>query len=129
MSIESSIIGFLADRLTETVTVNGQSTTVPVSVSAETPPGPPGKYVVVERTGGGEEQSGLLRATFAIRSCAPTIGGAMGLSGRVRTAMRLLPTLHCVFSCRCTREYNFSNPADKHRRRYQAVFDVLYLED
>ena len=129
MSIESSIIGFLSDRLTETATVNGVSTTAHIPVSAETPPGPPGKYVVVERTGGGEEQTGLLRATFAVRSCAPTLMEAMGLSGRVRTAMRLLPTLPCVFSCRCTREYNFSNPADKHRRRYQAVFDVLYLED
>lgn len=116
MSIEAKVIAFLSEALTE-------------SVSAEVPHGPPSSYVVVERTGGGDEPDGhLKRATLAIRSCAATLAGAMGLSERVRGRMRLLPTLPRVFRCQCTREYNFSDTRTK-ERRYQAVFDILYMEE
>ena len=115
MSIESTVIGFLADRLD-------------VPVSGEVPHGPPGRYVAVERTGGGDSKDGLRRATLAIRSVAPTLAEAVGLSTRVRSAMRLLPGLPRVFRCVCTREYNFTDTRSK-ERRYQAVFEILYMEE
>lgn len=116
MSIETTVIGFLSARLTE-------------SVSAEVPKGPPSSFVVVERTGGGDAEDGhLRRATLAVQSCAPTLFAAIGLSERVRTHMRLLPTLPGVFRCECTREYNYTDTRSK-IRRYQAIFEIIYMEE
>lgn len=115
MSIETTVIDYLSARLTE-------------SVSAEVPKGPPSSYVVVERTGGSDEPDGHIRkATLAVQSCALTLIGAVGLSERVRTHMRRLPGLPKVLRCECTREYNYTDPRSKYRR-YQAVFDILYME-
>jgi hypothetical protein len=116
MSIESTVIGFLADRLE-------------VPVSGEVPPGPQKRYVVVERTGGGDEKDGMRRVTLAIRSCAKEdLSAASRLSARVRSVMRRLPELPRVFRCECTREYNFTDIRSK-ERRYQAVFEILYMEE
>ena len=115
MSIESSVVDFLRDRLT-------------VPVAEEVPHGPLPSYVVVERTGGGDGKDGLRRAILAIRAVAPTLEQAVGISVQVRSAMRLLPVLPRVFRCECTREYNFTDTRSK-ERRYQAVFEILYMEE
>jgi hypothetical protein len=65
---------------------------------------------------------------FATNSAALTLEQAVGISVQVRSAMRLLPVLPRVFRCECTREYNFTDTRSK-ERRYQAVFEILYMEE
>lgn len=113
MTIEETVIAFLAPRLT-------------VPVAAEVPPGPPDSYVTVEKTGSREKDT-LHAATIAVQSHAPKLVTAMGLNEQVKTALALLTTLPNVFRCHCERDYNHTNTRTK-ERRYQAIFEIVYKE-
>lgn len=113
MSIEETVVTFLSEHLLE-------------PVNTEVPPGPPESYVVVEKTGSSDDHT-LLTAMIAVQSTAPSMASAIGLNSRVKTAMRLLPTLPNVFRCHCETDHNFSDPRTK-SRRYQAIFKIVYKE-
>lgn len=97
-----------------------------IPVAMEVPSPMVGRYIVIEKTGSGEN-NGLCRATLAIQSIAPTLYEAAQINNDVKAAMRGLPQLVNIFRCECNSDYNFTNPQTK-ERRYQAVFDIFYKE-
>lgn len=120
--IEKTVLDWLTAALAADAGTSGD----PVPVGMEVPDPVTPSYVVIEKTGSGEENR-LSRATLAVQSVAPTLYEAALLNERVKTAMRELPTLTNVFRCACGSDYNFSNPETR-ERRYQAVFEIYYEE-
>lgn len=113
--IEKTILDYLTDALT------------PIPVAMEVPTQVPDTYVIVQKTGSGENNR-LSAATFAIQSVAPSLYDAALLNDRVKRLMRRLPALENVFRCDCNSDYEFSNPQTK-ERRYQAVFEIEFIEE
>jgi hypothetical protein len=97
-----------------------------VPVALETPPGPPERYVVLEKIASGEE-NGLLRATITAKSVAPSLFEAACLNETVKARMAGLISLPNVFRCHCDSDYNNTDPR-MGARRYQAVFTIYYEE-
>ena len=81
-------------------------------------------FVVVQKTGGGEEDK-LRHATVAIQSYGSTLYNAASLNESVIAAMNSLPARPEVASCRLNSDYNYTDTTKK-QYRYQAVFDVVY---
>lgn len=112
--IEKTVLDYLSESL------------APVPVAMEVPSPMLERYIVIEKTGSGED-NGLFRATLAIQSIAPTLYEAAQINHNVKTAMRGLPEIVNIFRCECNSDYSFTNPQTK-ERRYQAVFDIYYKE-
>ncbi len=112
--IEKTVLDFLSKRL-------------PVPVWLETPPNPPERFVVLEKTGERGEE-GLHYATLAVQSYGKTLWDALQLNAAVKSAMKDLDDLDCICRVSLNSDYPFSDPATK-RRRYQAVFDVVCYEE
>lgn len=112
--IEKIVQDFLADRL-------------PVPVWMEIPPNPPERFVLLEKTGSYEEE-GLHYATLAMQSYGKTLWNVLQLNQAVKNTMEHLDELDSICRVELNNDYHFSDPATK-RRRYQAVFDVVYYED
>lgn len=112
--IEKIVLDFLSERLI-------------VPVWMEIPPGPPERFVLLEKTGGYAEE-GLHYATLAVQSYGNTLWDAMQLNNAVKKAMTQLDELDSICRVELNNDYHFSDPATK-RRRYQAVFDVAYYEE
>lgn len=94
-------------------------------VYLETPKDPPDKYIVLEKTGGGETDK-VQRATIAIQSrCKSSLFGAAMLDQEVKDAMSELWMEPEIFSCKLNSDYNFTNSEAK-EYRYQAVFNITY---
>jgi hypothetical protein len=111
--IEKTVLDYLAGALSWPVVM-------------ETPETPPARYARIEKTGGGGE-NGLLYATLAVQSCAPTLYQAAEDNQTVKAAMAGLTALTNVFRCACDSDYNFTDTRTK-TRRYQAVFQIVYKE-
>lgn len=109
--IEKTIIDYLNAHLT-------------VPAYAERLATPPAKYVLVERTGGGEENH-VKYATVAIQTYAPSRYEAADLMQEVIDAMRDVLTLRNIGSAKLASFYNYTDTAEK-QHRYQAVYDVVY---
>ena len=111
----------------ETTVIEYLSEALDVPVYGETPRDVPSTYVRVEKTGSGYN-SGLQRATLAIQSITsgPLLEAAT-LNEAVKAAMRDLDSLTNVFRCDCQTDYNYTDTRTK-ERRYQAVFDIYYME-
>lgn len=90
-------------------------------------PGPPERFVLVEKTGGGVEE-GLGRATLAVQSYGKTLWDALQLNHAVKKAMEQLDELDSVCRVELNNDYHFSDVSTK-CHRYQAIFDILYYED
>lgn len=90
----------------------------------EYPETPPGNFVVVKKTGGGESNK-VYSATVAVQSIATTLVGAAELNEQVKSAMSTLANDPQVGSVSLNSDYNFTDPATK-RYRYQAVFDIKH---
>lgn len=81
-------------------------------------------FVVVQKTGGGEENK-LRHATIAIQSYGSSKYNAASLNETVIAAMSGLPARPEVSSCRLNSDYDYTDTTKK-QYRYQAVFDVVY---
>lgn len=112
--IEKTVLDHLSARLS-------------VPVWMEIPPSPPECFVLLEKTGGRVEES-LCYATLAVQSYGKTLWDAMQLNHTVKKAMEQLDELPSICRVELNNDYHFSDPATK-RRRYQAVFDVVYYEN
>lgn len=112
--IEATVRSFLLERFPE------------IQTALEKPPGPPETYILIEKTGGRNENR-LRQATLAVQSIAPSLYEAAQLNEQVKAAMEELTELTNVFSCRCDSDYNFTD-AESRERRYQAVFRITYKE-
>lgn len=108
----------------ETIVLNYLSEALSVPVSMEVPEDPPDQFVVIEKTGGGEENH-IKSATLAIQSVADSLYQAAVLNEAVKTAMDGISALDSIGRASLNSDYNFTDTATK-RFRYQAVFDVIY---
>lgn len=112
--IEKTVLDFLSGRLS-------------VPVWLEIPPSPPERFVLLEKTGGRVEE-GLGNATMAVQSYGKSLWDVLKLNQAVKDAMAHLDELDCICRVELNDDYPFSDPTAK-RRRYQAVFDIVYYED
>jgi len=110
--IEKIVLDYLTIQLTPTPVVMEQPKT---SVT---------KFVLIEKTGGGE-QNHIESATLAIKSYGASLFEAATLNDLVKTKMKGITSLSTVSSCKLNSDYNFTDTTEK-RYRYQAVFNIYY---
>ena len=109
--IEKTILDYLNRELTPPVYM-------------ERPESPPGKYVLVEKTGSGKRNH-IYDATLAIQSYAPSMHEAAELNELVKAAMEGAVELNTICRVGLNSDYNFTDTAMK-GYRYQAVFDITH---
>lgn len=83
-------------------------------------------FVIIEKTGGGEENH-IRSATIAIQSYADTLYGAAQLNEQVKALMDDITLLPQISACELNSDYNFTDTTKK-EYRYQAVYDLVYFE-
>lgn len=99
-------------------------TVLSVPVYIDVPANPPERYVVIERTGGGEIEH-IRLATIALQSYGGRRSAAAELHEAVLTAMDGLITLDRISACDLNAEYDYTDTTTK-RYRYQAVYNIVY---
>ena len=99
-----------------------QNLSVPVYM--ERPVNPPGKYVIIEKTGSAKRNQ-IYDATLAIQSYAPSLLEAAELNEAVKTATENSVELDQICRVDLNSDYNYTNTAMK-QYRYQAVFDFTH---
>nr|DAJ71501.1 MAG TPA: tail completion protein [Caudoviricetes sp.] len=82
------------------------------------------EYVLIEKTGSGEEEH-ISKATIAIQSYSASLFGAATLNERVKETMRKIIELDNICRCDLNTDYNYTDTARK-RYRYQAVYDIVH---
>lgn len=97
---------------------------LPVSVFMEEEQGMPEEYVLIEKTGSGEENF-CKKATLVIRSFSTYLYGAAVLNEEVKKAMGKAVELDDISRCSLNSDYNYTDTARK-KHRYQAVFDIVH---
>ena len=112
--IEKIIIDYLADALD-------------VPVKAEKDEDCIERYVLVEKTGGGETEC-VSHPVVIIQSYAESLYEAMLLNRRAKKAMLRADELPQISKVSLNSDYNYTDPARK-EYRYQAVYDLVYLDD
>lgn len=90
----------------------------------EMPKNPPERFVLLERTSGGEE-NWVKYPTVAVQSYGASLYEAAGLNEAVKAAMKELVERDEVSSVSLNSDYNFTDTTN-HRYRYQAVFDLVH---
>ena len=86
----------------------------------------PDQYVLLEKTGSGKDNH-ISSATFAIQSYAPSLYEAAALSHDICTAMEQAVSVKNISRSSLNSEYNYTDTTKK-QYRYQAVFDVVYID-
>lgn len=97
---------------------------LPVACFMEFPQDDLDRFVLIERTGGGQEDQ-LKRATLAFQSYAPSLYEAAQLNEQVKLALFNSIALDQVVKVSLNADYNFTDTEIK-KYRYQAVFDFIY---
>ncbi len=98
-----------------------------VPVSLEVPESPSGKYIVIQKTGGGQRGHEMRSAVMAVQTFGDTLYDAAELNEQVLNCMEEMQyTSSTVISCILNSSYNFTDLETK-RYRYQAVFDLVYF--
>lgn len=90
----------------------------------EAPEKPETEYVLIEKTGSGEENH-IRSAVFAIQSVSDTLLRAAKLNEEVKAAMEKMGELREICRADLNSDYNYTDTATK-KYRYQAVFDVTH---
>lgn len=98
--------------------------TLPVPAYPEEPEYRPGKYILVEKTGGGNVNY-INSATVAIQSYAESLYLAAELNKAVKTTMKDIVQLDEICSIELNSDYRYTDTETK-RYRYQAVYDITY---
>lgn len=109
--IEETILNYLSDALE-------------VPVRMEVPQEPPGRFVVLEKTGTGKTNC-IPRATFAVQSYGASLLEAARLNEQVKQAMESLDERDEIASVKLNTDYPYPDTRTK-RYRYQAVFDITH---
>ena len=113
--LEAIVVSHLSTKLNST------------AVYAERPKTPPEKYWIIEKTAA-EEENHVLKATIAVQSIsANSLLEAAQMSHNAEQAMRELIDVNNISSSKLNSAYNFTDPETK-EYRYQAVFDIYYME-
>lgn len=96
-----------------------------VAAYLEKPASVPKKYVLIEKTGSGQNIT-LKDATFAIQSCAESLFEVVTLNEEVKKVMlEMADIVDAVVVCTLNSDYNFTDTAAK-EYRYQAVFNITH---
>ena len=98
----------------------------PVPIYLEKPESKPAEYILIEKTGSGEENH-IKSATLAIQSIAGRLIEAAELNEQMKNAMEQIIILPNVSRAKLDTDYNFTNTVTK-EYRYQAVYDLTYYE-
>lgn len=109
--IEKIILDYLNDNLE-------------VNAYMEKPKSPEASYLLVEKTGGGENNH-IFNATIVIQSIAETMYKAASLNEEVKGLMSGAVSLDEVVKVELNSDYNFTDTTTK-QYRYQAVFDITH---
>lgn len=113
--IEDVIRNFLESKLT-------------VPVLMEIPKSPASQFVVIEKTGGGQENL-ISSAILTIQSYGPSLYKAAELNGQVKNWMldgiEGLITVESIAKVTLNSDYNYTDTTSK-RYRYQAVFEIIH---
>lgn len=113
--IEITVRKFLESKLT-------------VPVLMEIPKGPASQFVVIEKTGGGQENH-IPSAIMTIQSYAESLQKAAELNEQVKNwmldGMEGLITVESIAKVSLNSDYNFTDTTSK-RYRYQAVFEIIH---
>lgn len=109
--IEETILNYLKSELE-------------VPAGMEVPAEPPGRFVVVEKTGSSRTDH-ICRAVIAVQSYGESLLEAARLNERAKQVMEGLDELDEIAAVRLNTDCNFTDPSTK-RYRYQAVFDVTH---
>lgn len=94
------------------------------SVWLEMPENPPDRFILLERTSGGEE-NWVKYPTVAVQSYGSSLYEAAKLNEAVKAAMNRLVERDEVNAVSLNSDYNFTDTTN-HRYRYQAVFDLVH---
>lgn len=113
MTIEQKIISYISD--------------IGVPAYTERPKKPDGEFIIIERLSG-EEHDFVTQAQISIRSVSTTMSKAAALSHKVVEAMRGFSDTVNVGFCALNNQSNDTD-TEMHEYRYQAIFDVDYMED
>lgn len=95
-----------------------------IPVYMERPATSPSCYVLIEKTGGGEDNH-IQRATLAVQSINTSLLNTAVLNEKVKEFMRAAISLDKIAKVECNSDYNFTDSSTK-TYRYQAVFDIKY---
>ena len=111
----------------ETILLRALKEATGVAAYMEAPKDKPERYLVLERTGGGERGAEMRSATVAVQSYGPTLLDAATLNEQVLDAMSEIQYReNTIISCVLNSSYNFTDTRTK-RYRYQAVYDLVYF--
>lgn len=94
-------------------------------VYMQRPDNPPKRYVIIEKTGGGEDEH-IYRATFAIQSYADSLYEASLLNENVKSAMRAITRIDSISKCALNTDYNYTDTRTN-EYRYQAVYNLVHF--
>ena len=83
------------------------------------------EYVLIEKTGSGEENH-IASATLAIQSYSGSLYGAATLNERVKEAMKKIVEMDDISKCQLNSDYNYTDTTRK-KYRYQAVYDMVHF--
>ena len=111
--IEATVISYL-----------GTETGIPTY--AERPKKPESEFIIIERTGAGEENL-IKRVTIAVQSYADSMYRAAEINALVETAMEGIIELVNISKCKLNSSYNYTD-TESRKYRYQAVFNIYYME-
>ena len=109
--IEETILNYLSDALE-------------VPVRMEVPQEPPGRFVVLEKTGTGKTNC-IPRATIADQSYGTSLLEAARLNEQVKQAMESLDERDEIAAVKLNTDYPYPDTRTK-KYRYQAVFDITH---
>ena len=98
-----------------------------VPVYVDVPAEPPEKYVVIERTGGGETEH-IRSAMVAVQSYGASRYDAASLHESILVLLKNLKELDNISASDLNAEYDYTDTTTN-RYRYQAVFDIIYYNE
>lgn len=96
-----------------------------IPVRMESEEGLPEEYVLIEKTGGSQENH-IKRATLAIQSYSGSLYQAAVLNEKVKGKMEKIIEMNDVSKCTLNSDYNYTDTTRK-KYRYQAVYDIVYF--
>lgn len=109
--IEKTVLDYLNGKL-------------PVKAYMEVPKTPPKEYVVIEKTGSGQENH-IFSAIFVVQSVSDSLLHAAELNEAVKVAMEQSVELDEICRAELNSDYNYTDTTKK-EYRYQAVYDVTH---
>lgn len=114
--IEKIILDYLNQCITQSA--------LGITAYMERPANRPSSYVLIEKTGGGEDNH-IKHSTLAIQSIGATLYDAASLNESIKGFMRDAISLNEVAKVEINSDYNFTDSSIK-EYRYQAVFDITH---